>query len=61
MYQNPKLPINVPDKINVADETEMRIWADKFDVTKAKLKAAINAIGNNPKDVESYLKRNSRK
>ena len=47
--------------INMDDDKDLRAWADKFDVTKAKLKAAVNAVGNSPKDVESYLKKNSRK
>ena len=47
--------------INMDEDKDLRAWADKFDVTKAKLKAAVNAVGNSPKDVESYLKKNSRK
>ena len=47
--------------INMDDDKDLRAWADKFDVTKAKLQAAVNAVGNSPKDVESYLKKNSRK
>ncbi len=47
--------------INLKEDKDLRAWADKFDVTKAKLKAAVNAVGNSPKDVESYLKKNSRK
>ena len=47
--------------INMDDDEDLRVWADKFDVTKAKLKAAVNAVGNSPKDVESYLKKNTRK
>jgi hypothetical protein len=47
--------------INLDEDKDLRAWADKFDVTKAKLKAAVNAVGNSPKDVESYLKKHSRK
>jgi hypothetical protein len=47
--------------INMDDDKDLRAWADKFDVTKAKLKAAVNAVGNSPKNVESYLKKHSRK
>jgi len=43
------------DFINAADQKTLVSWADKFDVTKAKLKAAINAVGNSPDDVEKYL------
>lgn len=51
----------ITEVINMNDDKDLRAWADKFDVTKAKLKAAVNAVGNSPKDVESYLKKNSRK
>jgi hypothetical protein len=51
----------ITEVINMNEEKDLRAWADKFDVTKAKLKAAVNAVGNSPKVVESYLKRNSRK
>lgn len=51
----------ITEVINMNDDKDLRAWADKFDVTKAKLKAAVNAVGNSPKDVEFYLKKNSRK
>jgi hypothetical protein len=51
----------ITEVINMNEDKDLRAWADKFDVTKAKLKAAVNAVGNSPKDVESYLKKNSRK
>jgi hypothetical protein len=49
----------IPDKqtINNSDDAELRIWADKFGVTKVKLKAAINAVGSSAKAVEAYLNR----
>jgi len=49
----------IPDKqsINNSDDAELRIWADKFGVTKVKLKAAINAVGPSAKAVEAYLNR----
>ena len=51
----------ITEVINMNEDKDLRAWADKFDVTKAKLKAAVNAVGNSQKDVESYLKKNSRK
>jgi hypothetical protein len=45
------------DKINVNEDNELRKWTEKFDVTKVKLKAAINAVGTSVKDVEAYLKK----
>jgi hypothetical protein len=49
----------IPDKqtINNSSDAELRIWADKFNVTKVKLKAAINAVGSSAKAVETYLNR----
>ena len=40
---------------DINNQNELASRADKFDVTKAKLKAAINAAGNSPADVEKYL------
>jgi hypothetical protein len=51
----------ITEVINMGEDKDLRAWVDKFDVTKARLKAAVNAVGNSPKDVESYLKKNSRK
>jgi len=46
-----------PERINVNADNELRAWSDKLDVTKARLKAAINTVGNSVKDVEAYLKK----
>jgi hypothetical protein len=43
-------------KINKNQDQELREWADKFAVTKVRLKAAINAVGDPVKDLEAYLK-----
>ena len=49
----------IPDNqtINNNDDAELRLWADKFNTTKVKLKAAINAVGPSAKAVEVYLNR----
>ena len=49
-----------PDKdlINVNEAYELRDWADKFGVTHAKLRSAVNVVGNSAKKVEAYLKKN---
>jgi hypothetical protein len=47
----------ITEEINMSGDKDLRAWANKFDVTKVKLKAAVNAVGNYPKHVESYLKR----
>jgi len=36
---------------------EVAYWTEKLDVTKVRLKAAVNAVGNATKDVEAYLKK----
>ena len=55
-----KKKIGSPDKdrVNVNENYELLYWSDKFDVTKVKLKAAVNAVGTSAKDVEAYLKKN---
>lgn len=55
---NQQQPV-ISDKqtINNSDDAELRTWADKFGVTKVKLKAAINAVGPSAKAVEAYLNR----
>jgi hypothetical protein len=44
-------------RINVLEDNELRAWSDKLDVTKVKLKAAVNAVGPFVKDVEAYLRK----
>ncbi|MGZ3755225.1 MAG: DUF3606 domain-containing protein [Mucilaginibacter sp.] len=46
-----------PERINPNVDKELRAWSDKLDVTKARLKAAINTVGNSVKDIEAYLKK----
>ena len=55
-----KKKIGSPDKdrVNVNENYELLYWSDKFDVTKVKLKAAVNAVGTSAKDVEAYLRKN---
>ena len=48
------------DLINLNEPYEVRDWADKFGVTNAKLKEAVNAVGNSARKVEAYLKRNGK-
>ena len=65
--KNLRIAINMPkpkqagsvdqNRINVLDAFELNYWTEKLDVTKVKLKAAVNAVGPAVKDVESYLKK----
>jgi hypothetical protein len=54
-FQTPKPAGN--DHINVLEDRELRRWSDKLDVTKAKLKAAVNTVGPSIKAIEAYLKK----
>lgn len=54
-----KKPAATPDseQINVNETIEVDYWTARFDVTKVKLKAAVNAVGTSAKAVEAYLKK----
>lgn len=54
-----KAKTGTPDKnlINVNEPYELRDWADKFGVSHAKLKDAVEAVGTSAKKVEAYLKK----
>lgn len=56
---NHELKFSDPDagKINISDKKEVDYWTEKFDVTKVRLKAAVNAAGPEVKDVAAYLKK----
>ena len=45
------------DQINMPNDMDLRAWADRLNVTKVQLKAAINAVGPSAKTVEAYLYR----
>jgi hypothetical protein len=45
------------DTINIGDKNDVDYWIEKFDVTKVRLKAAVNAVGPAVKDVAVYLKK----
>jgi hypothetical protein len=48
-----------PDRgqINVSEKNEADYWTEKLGITKVKLKAAVNAVGADAKDVEAWLKK----
>ncbi len=46
------------DLINVNEPYELKYWSDKFDITNAKLRATVNAVGTSAIKVEAYLNRN---
>ena len=43
-------------RISLSEDYEVRDWSEKFGVTADELKAAVNAVGSNAKDVEAHLK-----
>jgi hypothetical protein len=43
-------------RINVNEKYEVEYWSKKFNVTPAKLKAAVKEVGVTVKKVEAYLK-----
>lgn len=45
------------NEIDISQAYAVRDWADKFGVTNAKLKAAVNTVGTSAKKVEAYLKK----
>ncbi len=45
-------------KINIHEPYEVEYWTKKFGVSKAKLEAAVAAVGVSAAKVEEYLKKN---
>jgi len=44
-------------KINIHEGYESDYWANKFGVSKDKLKAAVETVGTSVRAVEDYLKK----
>ena len=43
-------------RINVNEDYELRDWSEKFGVTPAQLRKAVNAVGTSAAAVEAHLK-----
>jgi hypothetical protein len=43
-------------RINMNQDYEVRDWSKKFGVTPEQLRAAVEAVGSNAKDVERHLR-----
>jgi hypothetical protein len=43
-------------RINVDQDCEVRKWAEKFAVTPAKLREAVDAVGDQASKVEQFLR-----
>jgi len=57
MATKTKSGVHSREEIDVRVPGEVGYWADKFEVTNVKLKAAVNAAGPSVKAVEAYLKK----
>jgi len=44
------------NSIEPSRAAERKRWSEKFGVSAAELQAAVDAVGNNPEDVERYLR-----
>lgn len=47
-----------PDRqrISLSEDYEVRDWSQKFGVSEARLRAAVEQVGNQADDVERFLK-----
>jgi hypothetical protein len=54
-----KTKTSSPDsrRINMEEDYEVEYWTTILDVTRAKLKAAVNAVGTSAAAVRKYLKK----
>ena len=43
-------------RVSLTERSEMDYWKNKFGVSSQRLSGAVRAVGNNPKEVELYLK-----
>ncbi len=44
-------------RIAMGEDYEVDYWTKKFGISREKLQAAVNAVGNSASAVEDYLKR----
>ena len=42
-------------RISVAEDYELRYWANKFGISREELKKVVREVGDNPQSVEDYL------
>jgi hypothetical protein len=57
MHKPSKTVTTGKEEINIKTPTELNYWADKFGITNAKLRAAVNAAGPSVKAVDAYLRK----
>lgn len=44
-------------RIDISEDYEVRDWSEKFNVSKERLKEAVEAVGTYADEVEKYLKK----
>jgi len=44
------------DRIRIDDAQNLALWAKKLDATSSQIRDAVQAVGDQPADVELYLK-----
>ena len=48
------------ERISLTEDYEVKDWSKKFGVSSEELVKAVEAVGNNAKDVEAHLRSRSR-
>ena len=46
-------------RIDIADDYDLRLWADRFGVDKERLRKAVQAVGDRADAVERFLNQKS--
>jgi len=52
---------NQRERIDVNDKAACESWAHKLNVTHEKLREAVGAVGDDPRNVEDHLRKSSEK
>jgi hypothetical protein len=45
-------------RVAMGEDYEVRYWTERFGVSKERLQAAVDAVGNGAERVEEYLRQN---
>ncbi|TFZ06393.1 DUF3606 domain-containing protein [Ramlibacter henchirensis] len=54
-------PADQPDRIDLNDKAKCESWARKLNTTHERLREAVGAVGDDPRQVEEHLKKISEK
>jgi hypothetical protein len=50
-----------PERIDVNDKAACESWVRRLNITHEKLREAVGAVGDDPRQVEEHLRRSSEK